>query len=161
MTSEQMERIVEFHAGFDKRDPDPNKNYGIHGVDIKFILKTEFHAVQFLLGTDWFPAAIQPEQREKSFDFDTRFHRIQPQGYDLGYHTDSRFPINEYQKEHSDGDEYISAPMDCALMPSGKCYYDGSSLAADKVRDILLAEGSDGVWRELESYYRDTFGGTP
>jgi len=36
---EKFERIVRTRPPFDKRNPNPNKNYGIHGVDIWFILK--------------------------------------------------------------------------------------------------------------------------
>lgn len=33
------ERIVEFTPAFDKRSSDPSKDYGIHGVDMRMVLK--------------------------------------------------------------------------------------------------------------------------
>lgn len=48
---------------------------------------------------------------------------------------------------------------ECKHVKGGKCYYDGSGLNADRVFEILRREGSDGVWRELEEYYTETFGG--
>jgi hypothetical protein len=48
-----LERITEFAPAFDKRDPDPKKNYGIHGVDLRMVLKGEEGAVQFVLFTGW------------------------------------------------------------------------------------------------------------
>ena len=47
--------------------------------------------------------------------------------------------------------------MECNLSKRGYCYYDGSGLNADKLRDIMLEKGSDAVWKELEDYYHETF----
>lgn len=34
-----MERITKFYPAFDKRSSIPGKNYGIHGVELRMILK--------------------------------------------------------------------------------------------------------------------------
>ena len=45
-----MERIIKFHQAYDKRHPNPSKNYGIHGVDLVFVLKGELGAVVSTFG---------------------------------------------------------------------------------------------------------------
>ena len=45
----------------------------------------------------------------------------------------------------------------CPYLDGKPCYYDGSTLAADKVFRILLRYGSKGVWRYLRRYYRSVF----
>jgi hypothetical protein len=35
---------------------------------------------------------------------------------------------------------------------------DGSGLDSQRVFEVLLKEGSDGVWRELGRFYKETFG---
>jgi len=39
----------------------------------------------------------------------------------------------------------------------GGCQYDGSSLNAERIYNVLLEEGDLGVWRELETYYNRLF----
>jgi hypothetical protein len=53
-----------------------------------------------------------------------------------------------------DGQEPISD--DCDIL-GGKCYYDGSGLNAEPVYELLLREGSDGVWKSLGEYYNECF----
>ena len=40
----------------------------------------------------------------------------------------------------------------------GICYYDGSGLAAEGVFNKLVAKGSEAVWQEMESCYKERFG---
>ena len=47
-----FQRIVKKNKAFDKRHKDPEKNYGIHGVELHFILKGSHGASQFLLYTN-------------------------------------------------------------------------------------------------------------
>lgn len=146
------ERIVEFHAAYDLRDSNPAKNGGIHGVEIRFVLKGPSGAVQFLIGTDWYLPSIQSEIDAKDRAFrlvNPSLYLLRPNGYDVGYHS----PRPQYK-----GHEAISEK--CPYIPgNGGCYYDGSGLRADEwVRDILLPHGSDGVWKALEAEYRAVFG---
>jgi hypothetical protein len=53
MNLSKFERIVQFLPAFDKRHPDPSKNYGIHGVELRMVLKGPKGAVQFVLFTNW------------------------------------------------------------------------------------------------------------
>lgn len=129
-----MERITEFTPAYDKRNPDPSQNYGIHCVDLRMILKGERGAVQFVLYTGWYPKHLQKEM---------------PNGIlpaDLGYHS---------HKPMWDGQP---AQENCRYLDGKPCYYDGSGLNAERIFDILLEEGGEAVWKELEEYYIELFG---
>ena len=54
-------------------------------------------------------------------------------------------------------DGQTSSTEKCPYLNNKHCYYDGSGIAAERIYDVLLREGSDGVWKELEFYYESTF----
>ena len=139
-----MEKIIQINPAFDKRNPDPSKNYGIHGVDMRFILKGDKGAVQFVLYTNWHLSHVQEELTNKCNSREYCF--LKPMPADLGYH--SLKPIYEGQEPMSDSCEYLDGKP---------CYYDGSGLSAIKIYDILVKEGDKGLWRELEEFYNDIF----
>jgi hypothetical protein len=128
----ELERRVTFNAAWDRRDPDPKKNYGIHTVELRMLLVGPKGATQFVLYTGWH-WIDSPNVRD-----------LYPMPSDLGYHSST--PQWEGQE-----------PFDCDVLPEGRCYYDGSGLNAQRVYERLLREGSDGVWAELENYYRELF----
>ena len=132
-----MERIIEFSPAYDKRDPDPTKNYGIHGVSLRMVLKGQRGAVQFLLYTGWQLPHVRDEFKG------TATHVLPA---DVGYH--SPVPLYEGQNKITESCQYLDGQA---------CYYDGSGLAAERFFDVLTQEGDVGVWRELERYYAETF----
>jgi len=133
-------REVKFEPGFDKRSTDPGKNYGIHGVEIRFLLRGPDGVVQFVCYTGWFPASVEDSARIGTIG-------CFPMGADRGYHS----PTSKYEGQE---------PMPhCDILPGGKCYYDGSSLAGDDLMKILIAEGDEAVWKNLENYYQQVFHG--
>lgn len=134
-----VERSITFEPAFDRRNPDPSKNYGIGGVNIRWVLKSGNKAVQFLVLTDWTPVHVQNERMSDHFRTDVI--GIQPMAADLGYHS----PEPMYDEQES---------MACDVLDS-QCY--GSSLNAEPVRDRLIAEGGDAVWDELEKYFKARF----
>jgi len=140
MEKMKMEKIINFEPAYDKRNSDPNKNFGVHGVNIRFVLKGDKGAVQFLLYTSWHLPHVTKELKVKGYEFD-------PLPADLGYH--SLVPIYEGQHIMS---------KSCIYLDGKPCYYDGSRLATDKIYNVLLEEGDEGIWRELEKYYKDIFG---
>lgn len=145
-----FEKIVKITPAFDKRDPNPSKDYGIHGCNLLMVLTGEKGAVQFLLFTNWQLPHVTKERKIRWQSPDDIHRLYEPMPADLGYH--SPFPLWDGQQPASDSCEY------CDGKP---CYYDGSTLNADPVYEILLNEGSDGVWKRLEEYYYETFGGAP
>ncbi len=56
-----MQREITMTPAYDKRDPDPSKNYGVHGVNIVYVLKGKLGAVQFVLYTNWMGTKYREE----------------------------------------------------------------------------------------------------
>jgi hypothetical protein len=134
--------------GYDKRDPNPSKNYGIHGVEMKWFVIGDKGAVQFVLSTSWYPSNVR---RERGYDHGTGLVErclVTPMPTDLGYH--SPVPMHEGQTSISETCEFIGG---------GPCYYDGSTLNAEDPFDVLTDEGEEALWKFLEQYYEATFNG--
>jgi hypothetical protein len=136
-----LARIVLFRPAYDKRDNDPQKNYGIHGVELVFVLKGPAGAIQFVVLTDWQLPHVTKE-------LEARGYVSTPMPADVGYHS----PIPRYKGQSLIEDS-------CEWLDGKPCYYVGSGLQAYEVFEILRREGSDGVWRELERRYRELFSG--
>lgn len=151
MTEKTFERIVEFTPAFDKRSTNPKKDYGIGSMQIRFVLKGKYGAVQFLCGTNiYLPETIE-EYKTKGVN-GRRVNLLDDvndgsglRGWDLGYH--SPRPTYEGQTIMDENCKYTG----------GKCYYDGSGLNAIPFVDVLIREGSEGIWKKLEEYYYQVF----
>jgi len=134
-----IEKKIEFDPAFDKRDPNPMKNYGIHGVNIRFLYgDKEVGYVQFVIYTNWMLKSC----RKKWDEYVQALHLL-PMPADLGYH--SKVPMYEGQDPMSK----------CDLL--GTCYYDGSTLNAEPVFEVLVEQGLEALWKKLEEYYNETF----
>lgn len=173
---EQLTRIVRFEPAYDKRNPDPQKNCGIHGVTLRMVLKGKAGAVQFVLSTNW-----QLPHVEKEFDSrppDKRFPHLfcRPHPSDLGYHSkvpqyEGQEPMGSIKYGFPKGE--IEMPGDvpipkidrketgtftpCEFTDGGPCYYDGSTLNAESVYRALLEGGDEAVWKILEDEYKSQF----
>ena len=146
-----LKRIVEFSPAYDKRDPDPSKNYGIHGMEIRFVLKGSKGAVQFLVFTNWFLPHVQKELYKKGeISTALKYGDIEPMGADIGYHS----PIPQYE-----GQTIISDS--CPYLDGRPCYYDGSGLRAQGFVPKFLGGGDKTVWEMLAEEYNDQFGELP
>jgi hypothetical protein len=142
-------RRVEFKAAYDRRHSDPAKNYGIHGVDMGFLLSNEMGTVQFVLYTGWQLPHVKNELMGRTYEAiggDPHWME-RPTPADIGYHS----PVPRY-----DGQTLMTDS--CPFLDGRPCYYDGSSLNAEKVFDVLLNKGSDGLWKELERRHVNIFG---
>jgi hypothetical protein len=128
-----FEKNIKFYPAFDER----KSGFGIKSVEMFFYLKGEKGTVQFLLYTGWHLPHVAKELDVSS--------SLEPLPADLGYH--SYAPMYEGQEK-----------VKCNILNGEDCYYDGSSLDAIRIFDILLSEGSDGVWKALEEYYKEVFG---
>lgn len=141
---ETLNRSITFKPAFDRRDSDPAKNYGIHGVSLRFLLVGDKGAVQFVIYTNWHLPHVQEELDNRTSS--PYPHLLcHPTPADLGYHS----PVPRYE-----GQPKMEG---CDILSNGCCYYDGSSLNAEPVYERLLREGEDGVWSELEEYYKANF----
>lgn len=136
-----LQKITNVRLPFDMRDPDPSKNYGIHGLDIWFILKGPKGAVQYAVT---FPVYL-PHIDKSDWKYDWN----QIRGFDVGYH--SLTPMFDGQQK-----------MRCQHLEGGQCYYDGSVLQADDWTKIIFAargvQPEKVIWEMLEDEYRDRFG---
>lgn len=135
-----MERRTVFIPAFDKRSEIPARNFGIHGVELRMFLVGELGAIQFVVYTNWMLPHVSKEMEHKD-----RW-MSEPLPADIGYHAHT--PQYEGQEPLTDKCEFTG----------GVCYYDGSGLQAREVFEILLREGSDGVWKEMERRYIEQFG---
>lgn len=144
--SKPFERIVTFAPAYDNRDPDPKKNYGIHCVTLRMVLKGPLGAVQFVLYTGWyFHTITETGDPICGYRVNDSQRLDKPLPADLGYH--SFVPMHEGQE-----------PMGpCEYLNGKPCYYDGSCLNAERIFYVLIREGDEGVWRELEAYYERMF----
>ena len=147
----KFERIIDFSPAYDKRNPNPKKNYGIGSVQIRFVLRKDNKAVQFLFGTDWYLPETVKEYKQIGNKHETVPCNLRGrsscgvEGWDVGYHS----PTSTYK------DQPLFKKCDYI---KGGCYYSGSGLYAHENSEILIREGSEGVWKFLEKEWIVTFG---
>lgn len=138
-----FEQSISMSPAFSKRDTNPAKDYGIGSVRIHFVLKGPLGATQFIIGTDWYLPEDQKRLRASASILDDR---VQPGGWDIGYH--SPHPQYEGQAVMEGSCEYLNGQP---------CYYDGTSLGAEEFIPTFLAGGSDAVWKMLRERYDTLF----
>lgn len=143
----KFEKITKVRLPFDRRHTDDQKNYGIGGLDVWFILKGPRGAVQFAVN---FPQYLPHIDREYPPKFPDWNERKRIMGFDVGYH--ALEPQFEGQTQMGDCDVFDGKP----------CYYDGSGLRADTwVDEIFSVRGKrpeDILWAKLEEEYYELFG---
>lgn len=133
---DDFKKEIVFNPAYDRRNSDPKKNYGIHCVEIRWMLSKNGKGISFLIYTDWFLDHIE----KRASDF-------LPNGIDISYHSPTPF--------------YMDQPcnQNCPVIGGG-CYSDGSSLAAEPIFKMLKEGGSEAVWAEMIRYYNEQFGAT-
>lgn len=140
-----LTREFTVYPAYDKR----RSNHGQHCVDMLWLVKGPLGAVQFRLYTGWYPDVIgKPTENWQELHASRKHHADPlnvPMPVDIGYHSPKPMYEGQSQMEH------------CDLLPEGKCYYDGSSLNADRYFAILVHEGGDALWKALEEYYHERF----
>ena len=181
MSDETFTQIVEFSPAFDRRSPNPREDYGIHGAELRMVLKGPEGAVHFVLYTNWMLPHVRRETHERILrhpDLIGLHCAYDPLPADLGYHSpkpmfEGHEPMGASRLDF-DNKETLELESGCSIeIPKtvqtgsftkcpyvdGPCYYDGSGLQAERIFEVLVSEGSDGVWRELRAYYDETFHG--
>lgn len=152
---DKLEQIVKFSPAYDKRDPDPKKNYGIGCTRCFMVLKGEKGCVHFAFGTGMYLEKTVEEYYKDGRDlFHFTFSGSEGKqsyymGYDVGYH--SLEPTTEYEKERGPREN-------CDWLDGRPCYGDGSALRAETYMKVLVEEGSDKIWEMLEAEYKSVFG---
>jgi hypothetical protein len=169
----KLERITTVVGAYDRRHPNPAKNYGIHGMELRFVLKGERGAVQFVYYTPIHLEHVADEMLARAC-------------------AESRLPIDRLKKVSAPDARGIAETIKALSLPSsapkynpfrgmgadigyhalepqyegqeprecdlfGKCYYDGSSLQAMEFGPKFLKGGSKVVWKMLEKKYKEMF----
>ena len=120
------ERAVVFEPGWNDRAG----KYGVHGMEIRFLLRGPKGAVNFVMSTGWVPG-------EKGVD--SRVADLFPSATYLGYH--AHWPQYDAEIERNGACEYLSGQ---------ECYSDGSGLHAEPVLDDFIRRGDVAVWEALQ-----------
>ena len=145
---DKLLKIVEITPAYDRRNINPDENYGIHGCNLKLILKGDKGAVHFIIYTNWHLPHVQNELLSKVNSSEK--HLIEatflPMPADVGYHS----PIPRYE-----GQSIISDS--CEYLDGKPCYYDGSGLRAYEWFEILVEQGLDAIWKLLKDEYTRLF----
>lgn len=129
-----FKKRVKFHPAWDQRDSDPNHNYGIRDVHLRFSLIGDKGAVQLLMATGWYLPELQIS--------------CQPVGHHIGIH--SYVPTFD--------DQEISQEK-CDLLPckNGKCFYGAMYCESDRLVNELIKHGDNAVWKKLKEIYFSEF----
>lgn len=150
---EKLERHIEFFPAFDKRNPDPKKDYGIGAARLLIYVKGIHGAYQFQMSTPWhLPGALT---KNKGYLDQGKFPTV---------HTTFEGDVvcEEYERSCIWGADYHSyipryegqtAISGCKILEGKPCYMDGSSLYGTNVFGKLVAGGSEAVFEELEKLY--------
>lgn len=158
-----MKKQVLFRQGYDKR----NEGQGVHGLEIMFVLKNHRGAVTFLVFTNWIPKISTNDIGNDAYKWYEHFYGKthgnmfvtlminpllppilrSPMPADVGFHSPK--PMHE---------DHDAIEQECPFIDGKPCYYDGSGLNAIRMFEVLMKEGDEGIWRELEDYHRHVFG---
>ncbi len=129
--------LIEWSPAWDKRDSDPKKDYGIHGMELRFVLIGPKGATQFVIFTNWMLS-----QNRKPWNEMTEACLLQSMPADVGYHA--------YVAQY-DGQTPLFP--ECEYLGGKPCYYDGSGLRAEELFDEFVAKGEEVVWIALRERY--------
>lgn len=136
MTADAFERRMYLTAAWDRRDPDPRKNYGVHGVDLHFALIGPLGAVSWRLMTPW----VLPQVAE--------WWATLPAPV---LYTPTADGV--YWHRQVDGLETAGA-QPCNFF--GACVAEQiGSISREDVLEALIAQGDAGVWAVLERTYHE------
>jgi len=142
---EGFKKEVVITGAFDKRSPEPSKNYGIHGMEFRLYLIGDKGAVQYVYYSAQYLKHVSDEMAESILKKgSTKYHPFSGMAADLGYHSPK--PMFEGQ----------SPSKNCHLIGCD-CYYDGSGLNASSYEETFLSGGSDAMWPILLNYYYEVF----
>ena len=152
-----LEHVVCFEQGYDcikfecingskKCIPGTGGSHGRHGLGIRFVVKGDEGAVQFVLNTGLTPQRAEPSSIGiRNCDWACYMLPV-----DLGYH--SKTPRYDGQEPMADACEWCGGQS---------CYYDGSGLNASDAMYALVNGGGDALWEFLDAYYESVFHGAP
>ncbi len=128
----KFQRIVRMYPAWDKGKATPD----VQSAELAFYLKGAKGTIQFVIATGW----RLPHMVEKAGGIFSPVRAPYPS--DLGYHS----PVPRYEGQPRGVDS-------CEWLNGEPCYYDGSSLNARPVFDILVSQGHEAMWTRLAEEY--------
>ena len=136
-----LEESVQFAPGYNCPARGP-QSHGVHGMEIRWMLRGPAGAVWLCMFTDWIPGERTPGHGLPPSGPYDGWERC-PDGGGLGYH--ARIP--QYEGHEIDRE-------DCDVI-GGPCYGDMSFGGADEPVKRFVAEGEQAIWDALEARYAD------
>ncbi len=169
-------RLFEVIPGYDKRS-DPKGDYGCGGVKLLWALRGPHGAVSCALRTDW----TVPSTAEfwlSLFVVNVTRGRREQVSFGLLLPAESaedcaRSKLLEYLRPSVEVEFHsLTEPTShdavkcCNGSERNKCWSNGGACwswfvpkeGSERVRDALIAEGLDGLWRELGALYESSWG---
>jgi hypothetical protein len=141
-----LERKIDFMGeSWNKRDPDPSKDYGVGAIKCRFSLIGERGAISFTISTGWYLPEVFDDWKQKGMATEPKSLAM---GMGVHIHAKKEW-AQDYMQDMGENE--------CDLLPEGKCFSDVSFLAGDTLFDLLIRKGEEAVWTELESWYEDRF----
>ena len=141
---EKLEKIIKFTPAYDKRNPDPKKNYGVGSVRCVMVLKGEKGAVHFVFGTGMYLPQVYEWWERRGLNQTP--NKPAYMGYDVGYHSHTRHYESQTVSQES-----------CEWLDGKPCFSDGSALRAEEFMDVFVKEGEEKIWEMLEEDYKCHF----
>lgn len=124
-----FQTAVVFEPGYNDR----GGNYGVHGMDFRFLLRGPRGAVGFLMSSGWVPG-------EKGVN--PTVSTLFPMGMDISYHAHSP------QRE-----DHEQASAKCPYLDGQTCFSDGAFMAAEPVLEAFIVRGDAVIWEALREWH--------
>lgn len=145
----EVTRSVKVHPSYHRCDPDPHQNYGIGSATAVFTLQKDGSAIEFEVLTGW----IMPLEDFRAANPDCNHPRH-------GGEPPSSPAMAARVMYHFNGDpgDAMDGPSDCSYTDTGTCWSDGGYAIGDPLFRLLVVEGSDAMYAEMEKMLDDRSG---
>ncbi len=147
MSKEKLVRKVSFTPAFDKRHAKPEKNYGIHGVEIRFSLSGKKGAIVWGIYTDWLLKKTLTDKSWPGFKSKS-FH---DDGMPMGGRTGMEIMTHSHEPQFV---SHTKSTDECNFVGKEGCYYNAEFLAGGELFDVLIEQGEEAMWKVLEDRYK-------
>lgn len=138
---------MEIEPAWDKRNPDPSKNYGINCAMLKMSITGDKGALEFQMFTGFHLPHNEKELLERC--------KIKSSLIKLYFTPNARHLVFHYREP---GAGHMSESIDsCSFLGGAPCYGDYSDEYAEILTKTLIEEGSEKVWKIMETIYEVGF----
>jgi len=170
----ELERSIDWSPAWDRRSNDPSKDYGVHGVQMVWMVRGPMGAITFVVYTNWMlPHVYEWQDTKRKIDFMKGVSKLKLRA-ELEHGKLEGTPILEVFEDtccsfldrpmaadigyHSLRSQYCGQePQEECRYVFGPCYYDGSALRSQDVFQVLVEHGGEVLWRYLEWEYHERF----